>query len=588
MAVPGIDDGEVLEDLGIRVHDVTDRDDSERVGERAECQFGDDRPGEVRGDIEITGEREDPVGFEVEVELGVVLGPTDGHHQRGRTQRPVVGVVEVGPLDQRPHGAVVGAAPPGRRVRVGLIEEYLEAVVGMSDHPRSALRTHGGKGRGEAAKRALEVIDTVFVGLRDDRLVQAALVGRSTSGNLTGILVRESAPSPVEQALQPHGQSDARQPADGDGQRKGRLARFVAAPRIRSHRCVGGRCRCFLVAGSQRRCERCVLDHGVLGLRSRRRGRRGLFEFDRNIGCWRRCSLRGRLLVTCRREDENLAGMDEAGIAGLNVAVLVRVDDRLPVGRHLGVGGLSCEVRLEAVLRDRPEVVPALDHNRGGSTGFLGGQDGVVADRSSGLDDCTNGKNENPAGMQRLVAGHDRRAIREGAPDVDVEDLAPSQTVAEGAFGDGPVAVVSLDGDRREPECRRCRGQADGVGDGRRCAAIVAGHHRIDRRPCALSGDLGDDRNGWWRSVSADRLHRRGDHEDAGNETRGSELESGEHREVDRLTAPGNSSHLGQEREGELDPSDPGDDGEDVDHDLVTDARLRGLFEGVEVRDAGG
>ncbi len=135
MAIPGVDDGEVVEDIGAVVDDIADGDDSERVGEWTERQLGDDRAGKIRGDVGVAGERQDPVCFEIEVELCVVFGLADGHNQRRRTERTVVRLVVVRWLDEGPDRAVVGAAPAGRGVGVGPVEQDFEAGVGVTDHP---------------------------------------------------------------------------------------------------------------------------------------------------------------------------------------------------------------------------------------------------------------------------------------------------------------------------------------------------------------------------------------------------------------------------------------------------------------------
>jgi hypothetical protein len=70
-------------------------------------------------------------------------------------------------------------------------------------------------------------------------------------------------------------------------------------------------------------------------------GRRCGFRFD-----WRRFWR----LVAGLWQDEDLAGVDEVGVTGLDVAVLVRVDDLTPVGGDLGVGRLAPQVDLESTL----------------------------------------------------------------------------------------------------------------------------------------------------------------------------------------------------------------------------------------------
>ena len=52
---------------------------------------------------------------------------------------------------------------------------------------------------------------------------------------------------------------------------------------------------------------------------------------------------RGWRFVARRREVDDLAGKDQAGVAGLDVVVLVGVDDLLPVRGYLGVRRLSAE-----------------------------------------------------------------------------------------------------------------------------------------------------------------------------------------------------------------------------------------------------
>ena len=58
------------------------------------------------------------------------------------------------------------------------------------------------------------------------------------------------------------------------------------------------------------------------------------------------------------------------------------------------------------------------------------------------------GEEELPAGVQRVVVGGDDGAVGKCATDVEPVDLAPAESVAEGSFGDGPVAVVASDRDR--------------------------------------------------------------------------------------------------------------------------------------------
>ena len=55
--LPRVDDSEVLQHLCFRIDDVADGDHAEGVGERADCQLGDDRACELRRHDSVAGER---------------------------------------------------------------------------------------------------------------------------------------------------------------------------------------------------------------------------------------------------------------------------------------------------------------------------------------------------------------------------------------------------------------------------------------------------------------------------------------------------------------------------------------------------
>ena len=69
--------------------------DSERLRARegAERQLRENGAREVFGDRLVAGQGGQPVGFEVEIQLGVVFGLADGDQERRGAQRPFVEVV---------------------------------------------------------------------------------------------------------------------------------------------------------------------------------------------------------------------------------------------------------------------------------------------------------------------------------------------------------------------------------------------------------------------------------------------------------------------------------------------------------------
>ena len=122
-------------------------------------------------DVDVTGEGDETVGFEIEVQLRVVFGLSDGDHEWGRAERPFVRRLRIRHLGEGPDGAIVGAIPAWRGLGVWFVDEHLEQVAGVSDHARSARRPAGGKRHGETAEHTLEVVDALLVRLGDDRLV---------------------------------------------------------------------------------------------------------------------------------------------------------------------------------------------------------------------------------------------------------------------------------------------------------------------------------------------------------------------------------------------------------------------------------
>ena len=170
-ALPAVHDGEVFQHLGIGIDHVADSDHPEGLGKRGEGQLRDDRASQIRRHIRVAGEREEAVGLEIEVELRVVLGLADRDQERRWAQGSVVGVIGVGWFYEGPDGAVVGAHPSGRWARVGLVEQDLDAVGGVADHPWSSRRGRRGERRSEPSEHTLQVVDALLVGLRDDSAV---------------------------------------------------------------------------------------------------------------------------------------------------------------------------------------------------------------------------------------------------------------------------------------------------------------------------------------------------------------------------------------------------------------------------------
>ncbi|MEZ5242544.1 MAG: hypothetical protein R2696_12525 [Microthrixaceae bacterium] len=299
---------------------------------------------------------------------------------------------------------------------------------------------------------------------------------------------------------------------------------------------------------------------------------------------------RGWRFVARRREVDDLAGKDQAGVAGLDVVVLVGVDDLLPVRGYLGVRRLSAEVVLESVFGDVPEVVAPLHHDARGFGGCRCRRSRVGRrDRGRGIAGRVDGEQEDPAGVEGVVAGCDDGAIGKGASRVEVEDLLPPEPVAQCAFSDGPVAVVALHGDGRMSG-RRC-GNRGGVGEANEpdLVPVSAVQERVLDGRCGVDDRFGDDRYRLGRSgMGAAWLQGGGDHQHTGDESRGGDLEAGKDWKVDRLASSGDGEDLDHEREGELCPGEPCDDGEGVDDDLVADAGARSVLQGVDAREGGG
>ena len=179
----------------------------------------------------------------------------------------------------------------------------------------------------------------------------------------------------------------------------------------------------------------------------------------------------------------------------MDVVVLVGVDDLLPVRGYLGVRRLSAEVVLESVFGDVPEVVAPLHHDARGFGGCRCRRSRVGRrDRGRGIAGRVDGEQEDPAGVEGVVAGCDDGAIGKGASRVEVEDLLPPEPVAQCAFSDGPVAVVALHGDGRMSG-RRC-GNRGGVGEANEpdLVPVSAVQERVLDGRCGVDDRFGDDR----------------------------------------------------------------------------------------------
>ena len=127
----------------------------------------------------VADQCEEPVGFEVEVELGVVLRCADGDQERRCAGHIVVrdGIESLDPSGsgEGPHGAVAGGVPAGRRVGVGLVGDDLGRAGGVADDPRAPRRCCRCETGGEGRDDLPELGDVVLVGVRDDLSVQLAL-----------------------------------------------------------------------------------------------------------------------------------------------------------------------------------------------------------------------------------------------------------------------------------------------------------------------------------------------------------------------------------------------------------------------------
>ena len=162
------------------------------------------------------------------------------------------------------------------------------------------------------------------------------------------------------------------------------------------------------------------------------------------------------------------------------------------------------------------------------------------------------GEEQHPAGVRRVVAGGDGGAVGECASVVEVEDLAPAESVSEGALGDGPVAVVALHGHGRVIADRR--GVAGGVVGAMRGRALrlKLGKETSRGRVAVAAVSLGDERRWWWRGAGVSGLDRGGEHEDASDEVCGDGLGAGHDGEVGCLPASGDRNGLDDERDREL------------------------------------
>ncbi len=304
-----------------------------------------------------------------------------------------------------------------------------------------------------------------------------------------------------------------------------------------------------IVVSARSRRGRCLFGSGVLrcrrGLRCCRRWFLGL-----DSGGWRRHRLvfgrwrRRWSLQPGRRQHHGLTGIDEIGIDEFCVAGPVGGDDLAPVGQDLRVAHLSSEVAFQSILGDGPEVVAALDDKGGEAISLRGCRGGTTGPWGGRLDGGVARQHEYPARVQGVVSRADRGAVGERASHVEVEDLVPPQAVAEGAFGDGPVAVVPLDGDGRMFGRWRGGRWVTGAGEGCRRATVRTRIRRFgDRLRCHFSY-FGGDGDGSGLGDGAGGLHGRGHHEDPSDQAGGGDLEGGEHREVDCLAAPGDPNRF--------------------------------------------
>src|SRR5690606_14559750 len=121
-------------------------------------------------------------------------------------------------------------------------------------------------------------------------------------------------------------------------------------------------------------------------------------------------------------------------------------------------------------------------------------------------------------------------------PDVEVEDLLPAASIAEVSFGDGPEAVVPLDGDGA---LLRTRG-------GGSLQLLRVQRRSLNRvRRSRQRGSLAEchvgrppDRGGDGRREGTSWLDGRGEHEDSSDEARRGHPEAGEEERMGRWAAP--------------------------------------------------